>query len=56
MKLTAIFLTGLVLCSSVVCAQEEKNEFSIDAQLRARVNIVMAYLVRVPTDSCLPFL
>ena len=36
MKLTAIFLTGLVLCSSVVCAQEEKNEFSIDAQLRAR--------------------
>lgn len=36
MKLTAIILTGLVLCSSVVCAQEEKNEFSIDAQLRAR--------------------
>lgn len=36
MKLTSIILTGLVLCSSVSYAQEEKNEFSIDAQLRGR--------------------
>lgn len=36
MKLTSIILTGLVICSSGVYAQEEKNEFNIDAQLRGR--------------------
>lgn len=40
MKLTSIILTGLVLCSSAAFAQgeaqEKKNEFTIDAQLRAR--------------------
>lgn len=36
MKLTAVFLMGSVLLSSAVHAQGEKNEFSIDAQIRGR--------------------
>ena len=37
MKLTTFILTGLVFCSAAtLSAQEKKNEFTIDAQLRTR--------------------
>ena len=37
MKLTTVILTGLVFCSAAtLSAQEKKNEFAIDAQLRTR--------------------